>query len=269
MVYPFDKFLYIGNFIIDNLEGGYYHPDFYINGAPTIRGGRISAAAFVKADYGRSGETLYGLDRHAGWDSWYSSKRLASNPQENLKYIYGGNYKYANDDAKNFWTTLDRLDARHKWPHEYMGGTNRQVLQDLCIKIMYQYFLKYVWSKLNDGAKEAVIKDNKLACNYIYSAWNGIGFSNKYGKIINDSINNNISDTNVINKRILYARQSSKSALIRQGGNKIEKLQPKIKNDIPAAITNAAKKKTGKNVFLGRLVPIIIILIIFRKKIFK
>jgi len=247
MNYPFDKFEYISNLIIDNLEGGYYHPDFYINGAATANGGRISASAFVKADYGRSGETLFGLDRHAGWDSWYKSKRKTSSPQENLKYIYGNVYQFIDDDAKKFWTTLDNLDARHKWPYGYLGGNQRTMLKDLCIKMMYRYFLNNVWIKLNDEGKKLVIEDNKLAFNYIYSAWNGIGFSNYYTKIFNTQLQNGIKDSGTINQKILDARASSKSGLIRDSAKKIKKVFPKIKDKTTSKnIPVVTKKKNGQ-----------------------
>ena len=265
MNFPIDKFLYIGNFIIDNLEGGYYHPDFYVNGAPTTRGGRISAQAFVKADYGRSGETMYGLDRHAGWDMWYSSPRKTSNPQQNAEYIAQGVYKYANNDAKTFWETLDRLDARHKWPHEYMGGSNRKMLQDLAIKMMYQYFLKNVWNKLDEKAQQIVLNDDKLALNYVYSAWNGIGYSNYYNKIVNAEIKKGVTDSTAINNKIINARQTSSSGLVRDSATKLKKLFPKLSGGVEKVIETVTKKKNS----LLILLPIAILIYVFRKKIFN
>ena len=58
--------------IIDKLEGGYFHPNMYVNNP-----GRFSM-------YGKSGETLYGLDRHAGHDLFYSSKRKEADPVKDL-----------------------------------------------------------------------------------------------------------------------------------------------------------------------------------------
>jgi hypothetical protein len=229
MNYPFDKFQYIANLIIDNLEGGYYHPDMYIKGAKTTSGKFIPAATFVKADYGRSGETLFGLDRHAGWNLWYRSKRLSSSPQENLKYIYSNRYQFIDDYALKFWTTLDKLDARNKFAWGYDGGIYRDMLKDLCIKMMYQYFLKNVWNKLDDKGKILVINDNKLALNYIYSAWNGIAYSNYYNGIFNTQIAKGVTDTTTINNAILNARATSKSGLIRDSATKIKKVFPKIK----------------------------------------
>lgn len=270
MNYPFDKFVYIANLIIDNLEGGYYHPDFYINGAATIKGGRISAAAFKtkKADYINSGETLFGLDRNAGWDMWYKSKRIKNDPRDNLPYIYSGNYIWQDDDAKNFWTTLDKLDARHKWPHEYMGGSYRPQLQALAIKMMYQYFLRAVWNKLDPKGQQLVLNDNKLAFNYIYSAWNGVGFSDYYNKIFNKEIGKGNTDSTSINNIILNARANSKYSLIRDSATKIRRVLPKVKNTITTTPV-VIKKKAKTNLLLGGLVPILIVIILFRKKIFK
>jgi hypothetical protein len=270
MNYPFDKFNYFADLIINNLEGGYYHPDFYINGAKTMKGGYIPAAAFKtkKADYISSGETLFGLDRHAGWNMWYKSKRIKSDPRANLPYIYSSSSIFWDNDAKEFWTTLDKVDARHNWAHEYQGGPLRPRLKELAIKMMYQYFLRSVWSKLDEKGKALVLKDNQLALNYIYSAWNGIAYSNYYNSIFNNEIAKNNFDSTDINNKILNARANSKSPLIRDSATKIKRIYPKLK-DQKNTNTVVVKKKTTNNLLLGGLVPILIILIIFRKKIFK
>jgi len=261
MNYPFNKFQYIANLIIDNLEGGYYHPDMYIKGAKNTSGKIIPAISFSKYKY--SGETLFGLDRHAGWNLWYKSKKLNNNPQENLKNIYSSKSIFVDDYALKFWTTLDKLDARNKWPWNYNGGIYRDMLKDLCIKMMYQYFLKNVWNKLDDKGKIFVINDNKLALNYIYSAWNGIVYSNYYNGIFNTQIAKGVTDTTIINNAILNARATSESGLIRDTATKIKKVFSKIKNTITEQVE---KKKTSKNLFLGGLVSVLIILILIKTK---
>jgi len=123
MDYPYNKFQYITNLVIDNLEGGYWHPDFYIKGAKRYPDGAfVSANNFVKAGYKDSGETLFGLDRHAGWNNWYRTTRKTDSPQGNLKFIYSNVYQFNDDNALKFWTTLDKLDARNKWDWGYQGG---------------------------------------------------------------------------------------------------------------------------------------------------
>jgi hypothetical protein len=266
MEYPLNKFQYIANFIIDNLEGGYYHPDFYIKGATMSNGKKISAQAFINADYGRSGETLFGLDRHAGWNMWYSSTRKTDNVQDNLKYIYSGVYQYANDDAKKFWETLDKLDARNKFFYGSFGGNNRKFLQDLCVKMMYKYFLKNVWSKLDEKGKQLVINDNKLALNYVYSAWNGIVYSNYYNNIFNQEIKKGVTDTTEINKKIINARATSKSGLVRDSATKLTKLFPKIKQDITEVIKEVVKKKRSLIISTPIVIGLFIGFLFFRKK---
>ena len=51
-----DKFLKVTSEVIKRLEGGYFHPDMR-----TKNPDKFGA-------YHRSGETMYGLDRHAGHD---------------------------------------------------------------------------------------------------------------------------------------------------------------------------------------------------------
>jgi len=261
MVYPFTKFQYLANIIIDNLEGGYYHPDMFINGAKNTSGKFIPASSFLLYKY--SGETLFGLDRHAGHDMWYSSKRLNKNPQQNLQYIYSNVYKFIDNDAKNFWTTLDKLNARKNWAWNYFGGKDKTLLKDLCIKMMYNYFNNFVWKKLDDKGKLLVINDDKLALNYIYSAWNGIGYSNYYNKIFNEEIKNNNRDSISINNKILIARSNSNSGIIRDSATRLKNVFSKIvSSSIPILKKNSSKIIAG-------LIPIVIIVFLFRKKIFK
>ena len=273
MNYPFDNFKIIFDFIIDNMESGYYHPDFMTTGRKV---------AYTKDFYGPkafnvykfSGETLYGLDRFAGHGMWYKTPLVANlkqggTPQSDLKYVYSGVYKFKNKDAETFWITLDKLDARHKWEYNYLGGPYEKQLKALALKMMYQYFSTDVWAYLSDESKKAVLKDNHLAANYLYTAWNGSGWVQKFSKIINDSIKNNITDTTVINKKLFDSRQAS-NALNRRNGAKLQRLIPiKIKNTNPPLKNIPEKKKTKINLLLGGLVPILIILVVFRKKIFK
>ena len=58
--------------VIDQLEGGYFNPAWHNVGDPR---------------YSTSGETMFGLDRHAGFDLFYKGKRKASNVRDNLKFI--------------------------------------------------------------------------------------------------------------------------------------------------------------------------------------
>lgn len=268
MTYPLDQFKTVFDFIIDNMESGYYHPDFMTTGRKV---------AYTKDFYGPkafnvykfSGETLYGLDRFAGHGMWYSTLVKGTTPQNDLKYVYGGVYKFKNKDAETFWTTLDKLDARHKWEYNYLGGPYEKQLKELALKMMYQYFLTDVWAKLNEQSQKAVLSDNHLAANYLYTAWNGSGWVQKFSFIINDSIKNNITDTTIINKK-LFDKRLAGNALTRRNGAKLQKLIPlKIKKNNTNINIQPEKKKTSKDLLLGGLVPILIILIVFRKKIFK
>jgi hypothetical protein len=271
MTYPFDKFKIIFNFIIDNMESGYYHPDFMTTGRKVAYTTKFYGPKAFNV-YKLSGETLYGLDRFAGHSMWYKNPlvknlKQGGTPQNDLKYVYSNVYKFKNKDAETFWTTLDKLDARHKWEYDYLGGTYEKQLKELALKMMYQYFLTDVWAKLSDDSKLAVLDDDHLAANYLYTAWNGSGWVQKFSFIINDSIKKGITDTTIINQKLFNARQAS-NALNQRNGAKLQRLIPiKIKK----TVTNIEpeKKKTTNNLLLGGLVPILIVLILFRKKIFK
>lgn len=268
MLYPFDKFVYIGEFIINNMESGYYHPDMYYKGAK-VAYTKMTYPPKAFAVYSGSGETLFGLDRFAGHDLFYSTTRKGTTPWNDLVYIYNGSYKFKTKDAEIFWTTLDKLDARNKWPYNYFGEPNRDKLKALCYKMLYTYFLSDVWSKLSDTSKQLILKDDQLAANYIYTCWNGSGWVQKFNRIINDSVKNNITDTTIINNKLFDNRQASKYALVRKNGKKLQKLIPQKIKKTNTNTTVIVKKKTEKNLLLGGLVSILIVIILFRKKIFK
>ena len=130
--------------VINKLEGGYFHPDMRTNNPKKF------------GPYHRSGETMFGLDRHAGHGLYYSNSRKADDVIENLKYIYDGSYKYKSDDAKKFWSKIDAANARTNWKWLYRGGNLEAELTKYAGNIMYPQFLKLAKSYLSDAARPEV-----------------------------------------------------------------------------------------------------------------
>ena len=88
--------------VINNLEGGYYHPDM-------VKDGRLKSSNTM----GDSGETMFGMDR-----------------------------KYGKDFAKSaagveFWGIIDDADAKNKWKWNYKGGNLEPRLKELVSKMIF------------------------------------------------------------------------------------------------------------------------------------
>ena len=107
-----ENFKELAKKVFEKLEGGYYHPNMLKKNPSKFKG------------YETSGETMYGLDRHAGHDIYYSTPRKAKGVFDNLKYIDNGSYRYKSDAAKNFWTAIDNANAKNNWEWGYFRCIN-------------------------------------------------------------------------------------------------------------------------------------------------
>lgn len=195
--------------VIKNFEGGYFHPDMYQRNKTKFK------------LYGTSGETLFGLDRHAGHGIYYSSKKLAKDVQTNLKYIPG--YTFKNPQSKEFWTTIDNAGARSKWSWGYRGGNLEDRLTLLAAQVMYPEFLKYSNTFLNDQEKEIVYKDPRLMFHFIYATWNGPGFFQKWANKLKEKLKTT-KDSNVLVDTMITARKNDKYPQIRRSGSEMAEL---------------------------------------------
>jgi hypothetical protein len=213
-----DKFLKVTGEVIKRLEGGYFHPDMR-----TKNPDKFGA-------YQRSGETMYGLDRHAGHDLFYNEKRLDDDVIKNMKNIYGGRYTYKTPEAREFWKTIDLSQARSKWawnsiPNEPL----KSGLQLVASKIMYKPFLTYSKAYLSPQARNIVFSDPRLLFHFSYATWNGPGWFKKFASDINEAVKNGITDPNKLVQIAIFSRTkeglrkgSEPNSLIKQGGEKIK-----------------------------------------------
>ena len=198
--------------IIANLEGGYYHPNMMKEDPKKFKG------------YDKSGETMFGLDRHAGHDTYYSSKRAEDDVFKNLQYIEGGEYEYKTPEAKDFWTKIDAADAKNKWKWGYRGGDAESELRQLAGEIMKPYFTKYFTEKLSPEAQQLVKNDDRLLFHFIYATWNGQGWFKKFADKFNEAVSSGITDSDRLYKIAIDSRLDSNNRLIAQTGEKIAKL---------------------------------------------
>jgi murein DD-endopeptidase MepM/ murein hydrolase activator NlpD len=185
----------IVNLIIDNLEGGYYHPDM-------LNDGRVKDGRF-----GASGETMYGMDRKAGGTE-------ATGPA-----------------GREFWALIDAEDARSKWKHGYMLKDNPSLdrkLRKLAGDIMKPFFVKFSKSHLSPEAADIISKDPALTFNFAYATWNGEGWFQRFARTINEAVASGNKDPKSLLQIVIDRRSNSGNSLIAQGGPKVGKIANRI-----------------------------------------
>lgn len=203
-------FDYVTGVVIDKLEGGYFHPDMRTNN-PSKFGA-----------YHRSGETMFGLDRHAGHGLYYSTPRKTDDVLANLKYIYNGSYEYKTDDAKEFWTTIDKANARKNWNWLYKGGDLYPKLKKLAGGILLPQYNKLADKYLSDKSREIVESDPRILFHFIYACWNGSGWFKKFADKFNSAVASGTTNKDKLLDVAIKSRTQSGNSLIAQGGRKIE-----------------------------------------------
>jgi hypothetical protein len=175
--------------IIDQFEGGYYHPDM-------LKDGRVKDKR-----YARSGETMFGIDRLRG-------------------------VKESNSAAgKEFWSIIDRQNARKKWRWNYKLQDNPDLalrLKNLVAKIMEPLFIDYQNRYLSEESKKIVNSTPELYYHFAYATWNGIGWFKKFAQAFNEEVKKGKSIKELINF-VLSQRKNSGNSLISQSGRKMEK----------------------------------------------
>jgi murein DD-endopeptidase MepM/ murein hydrolase activator NlpD len=185
----------IVNLIIDNLEGGYYHPDM-------LKDGRVKDGRF-----GASGETMFGMDRKAGGTE-------ATGPA-----------------GREFWALIDAEDARSKWKHGYMLKDNPTLdkkLRKLSGDIMKPFFVKFSKSHLSPEAADIISKDPALTFNFAYATWNGEGWFQRFARTINEAVASGNKDPKSLLQIVIDRRTNSGNSLIAQGGPKVGKIANRI-----------------------------------------
>lgn len=184
----------IVNLVIDNLEGGYYHPDMLNDGR--VKDGR----------YGSSGETMFGIDRKNGPES---------------KTALG----------QEFWALIDAQDAKSKWKHGYMLKDNpalERQLRKSAGDMIKPFFIKFSKSYLSPEAADIISKDPGLTFNFAYATWNGEGWFQRFARTINEAVASGNKDPKSLLQIVVDRRTNSGNSLIAQGGPKVAKVANRI-----------------------------------------
>jgi hypothetical protein len=167
--------------VINNLEGGYYNPNWHIT-----------------KGMGRSGETMFGIDRR-----------------------HGGKYNTSPAGIK-FWSIIDKNKTPQTWKYNYRGGQLEGELTDLVVDIIQPFYNEFKDRYLSPEAKKLVDSDSRLTFHFAYAVWNGPGWFKKFAKVINRAVENGEANPDVLSKKAIRSRVDSGNSLIAKGGRKID-----------------------------------------------
>lgn len=168
------------SFILDNIEGGYYHPNMkpYL-----VNGNRM----------GNSGETMFGLDR-----------------------LNGGNDITASEAGKKFWFLVDSAYSNHhndiRYYNDKADGTNDipatigTQLRKIVNEIILTRFYKYSDSYFSDAAKKIIYRNPALTLQFLYACWNGAGNFKTFANVVNNAIAQGITDNTTLYNLVKQAR---------------------------------------------------------------
>ena len=194
--------------IVDNFEGGYYHPEMFKDGRIKDPNGKLWEI------YKTSGETMYGLDRLQGGDLNKS------------------------EAGKIFWRVIDTQGAKYNWTWNFpfsgkdkvklLGGVS---LKDLTHGLKFQLsqimrptFNKFFNKYLTKNEQDIIEKSKPLQLHFIYAVWNGEGFFKFYSENFKKDIDKGITDVNQLFNNQIKLRKSSRYIQIRQSGEKMERM---------------------------------------------
>lgn len=205
--------------IVDNLEGGYYHPTHAFSFSQTDRN-----------TYKNSGETLYGLDRYAG-----NNEGIRKGPknQSGIDFwaavdIISGNGSYKNTSRTvntGQWDIKKYPKKSGIWSWNYMPKKSESGYDNL-----QKHLTKYITNSYNSlfnkylaghPVGQLVQNDGRLKFMYYRATWNGSSFFQKYAsnlKAVYDKGEKNID--NLICADLTF-RYNTKAPAFKPGVSKI------------------------------------------------
>jgi hypothetical protein len=163
-----------------------------------LEGGYYHPQKHKSSGMGDSGETMMGIDRK-----------------------HGGNINIT-PEGKEFWSLIDKADAKNKWEWNYKGGPLESKLRNLVIKMIKPLFESYSQRYLDPEAREIVMKSPGLMFHFIYAVWNGPGWFRKFAEKINEKVKRGVKDPKQLYMTALKSRTESGNTLIARSGTKID-----------------------------------------------
>lgn len=222
-----EKFEKVTQIVIDNLEGGYYHPN-------------MQAANPTKfAIMGKSGETMYGIDRVAGGS---------------INTTTAG---------KAFWALIDSQNASTTWKYGYKAeGDIAKLLKRLAAKIIYDVYVN-LCSRF--GLDRSIVdNDDCLLVHWCYACWNGSGHFQKWAKQFNAEVERQKkegkTDTDLLRACALNTRLTDGTKAIRDRADRISGIWKKYFNyTLPAQALAVAKKNSKSYAWLWILGGVLLV----------
>lgn len=181
--------------IIDNIEGGYYHPDM----KDLLQGGD---------NLGISGETMYGIDRTNGAPLFTTSTAEAVKFWQIVDQYFAdhhGDASYYNDMA----------DGRKKTPAS-VGAQLRPLAAAMIINA-FETNSQF----LSPGAREIVFGNPRLLLQFLYATYNGSGNFKTFADVMNAAYANGERSASAFWDLIQTARRN-KGGLFSAGADKLD-----------------------------------------------
>lgn len=172
--------------VIDKIEGGYYNPEWH-----------------RKSAMGRSGETMFGIDR-----------------------VHGGRLNTSSPGVE-FWSIIDKNKSPEVWKHGYRGGNLQEQLTNLVVQIMEPHYKELCEKYLDEESRKIVDSDKGLTFNFIYAGWNGSGFFQRFANDINDAVKQGKTDPKELQEVALNSRRGTSLG----STSKIEKIMNELNSE--------------------------------------
>lgn len=194
--------------IIDNLEGGYYHPDMY-----TANPSMFARAA---AEYQRSGETMYGFDRKNG------APGVTTATSDGVKFwnLVDKYYKPHHGDTK-YWN--DKADGKKSDIPASVGAQLKQYATGV-MKYLFEKNLKF----FDEDVKKIVLNDPSLLLQFFYATYNGSGNFQNWANILNNAYKSGNKDPNKYWDLVQAARRAKSSSVFKQGADILDRLRTQV-----------------------------------------
>lgn len=185
------------NLVIDNLEGGYYHPDM----KDKLRGGERMLD---------SGETMFGIDRKNG------APQFTTKTPEAVQFwqLVDANFGTHHGDTSYYG---DKADGKTKTPAA-VGTQLRSFVKEMILDAYNDYNIY-----LSDGAKKIVESDPKLFMQFLYAVWNGPGNFQRFANLVNAAYSNGERAAQAFFDIVQTARRN-KGGLFAEGADKLDAL---------------------------------------------
>lgn len=178
------------NRIIDGLEGGYYHPNMKTRNPSKF------------AAMGKSGETMFGMDREHG-------------KQENTA------------PGREFWRLIDNENASTNWGYNYKLDDNPGLankLKSLIADIMKPLFEKFSNKYLTPESKQLVMSNPPLYFNFVYATWNGSGWFKKFAEKFNEEVKNGTTNPEELADIVVQYRRNSGNSILSKTSSKVDSI---------------------------------------------